>query len=72
MPVDLLHWILSLLPIAGLAFLLIQLRWTAQQSGTVGIFIAAAIAVLFFRISLDGLAVAGAKGVWDAVSILLV
>lgn len=69
-PVDLLHWALALLPILVLAFLLVQLRWTAQQAGAAGIFIAAAVAILFFRSSPETLAVAGAKGVWDALFIL--
>lgn len=71
-PVDVLHWSLALLPILALAFLLVQLRWTAQQAGAAGIFIAAAVAFFFFRTPLETLAVAGAKGVWDALFILLV
>lgn len=72
LPVDILHWSLSILPVAILAWLLIQLRWTAQQAGAFGIFVVAAIALLFFRTPLETLAVAGAKGVWDAIFILLV
>ena len=30
-PVDFLHWGLAFLPILALAFLLVQLRWTAEQ-----------------------------------------
>ena len=72
LPVDLLHWLLAFLPILVLAFLLVQLRWTAQQAGAAGIFVAAAIAFVIFKTPLETLAVAGAKGVWDAVFILLV
>ncbi|MBX9819113.1 L-lactate permease [Afipia birgiae] len=71
-PVDFLHWFLAFLPIVALAFLLIQLRWTAQQAGAAGIFIAAAVAFFIFKAPLETLAVAGAKGVWDAMFILLV
>jgi lactate permease len=71
-PVDFLHWSLAFLPILVMAFLLVQLRWTAQQAGAAGIFIAAAVAFFIFRTPLETLAVAGAKGVWDAVFILLV
>lgn len=71
-PVDFLHWSLAFLPILALAFLLVQLRWTAQQAGAAGIFIAAAVALFVFRTPLETLAVAGAKGVWDALFILLV
>ncbi|MBX9823626.1 MAG: L-lactate permease [Xanthobacteraceae bacterium] len=71
-PVDFLHWSLAFLPILVLAFLLVQLRWTAQQAGAAGIFIAAAVAFFIFKTPLETLAVAGAKGVWDALFILLV
>ena len=71
-PVDFLHWFLAFLPIVALAFLLIQLRWTAQQAGAAGIFIAAAVAFFIFKAPLETLAVAGAKGVWDAMFIILV
>ena len=72
LPVDLLHWSLALLPILVLAFLLVQLRWNGQQAGAAGIFVAAAIAWFLFKAPLETLAVAGAKGVWDAIFILLV
>ena len=71
-PVDLLHWSLALLPILVLAFLLVQLRWNGQQAGAVGAFVAAVVALFFFKTPLETLAVAGAKGVWDAIFILLV
>ena len=71
-PIDCLHWLLAAAPIIVLAFLLVKLRWTAQQAGTTCIFIAAAVALFAFRTPVDTLAVAGAKGVWDAAPILLV
>lgn len=71
-PIDWLHWSLAAAPIIVLAFLLVALRWTAQQAGTACIFIAAAVALLAFRTPVDALAVAGAKGVWDSAPILLV
>lgn len=71
-PIDWLHWLLAAAPIVVLAFLLVKLRWTAQQAGTTGMFVAAAVALFVFRTPVDALAVAGAKGVWDSVSILLV
>ncbi|GAA4514134.1 L-lactate permease [Brevibacterium yomogidense] len=72
LPVDLFHWVLSALPIAALAFFMIQLRWGAQQAGAMGVIVVTGIALLFFRAPLETLGVAGAKGVWDAVSILFV
>lgn len=71
-PVDILHWLLALAPIIVLAFLLVQLRWTAQQAGALGIFVTAVIAVLAFETPWETLSVASAKGVWDAIFILAV
>lgn len=71
-PIDWLHWLLAASPIIVLAILLVNLRWTAQQAGTTCFFIAAAVALFAFRMPVDALAVAGAKGVWDSAPILLV
>lgn len=71
-PIDLLHWLLAVSPIVILAFLLVKLRWTAQQAGAVGMFAAAVVALLAFRTPFETLAVASAKGVWDSVPILFV
>lgn len=71
-PIDWLHWLLAVAPIVILGFLLVKLRWTAQQAGTTGMFVAAAIALLVFETPLNTLAVASAKGVWDSASILFV
>lgn len=49
LPVDVLHWTLSILPILALGFFMIQLRWTAQQAGAMGVIVVTIIALLFFR-----------------------
>ena len=72
LPVDLLHWILALLPILALLVLLVPLRWRAPEAGPVGTFTAALIALVFFQTPVETFAIAGAKGVWDSVLILYV
>ena len=72
LPVDLFHWAVALLPIIALLVLLVGLRWKAPQAGPVGMFLAALIALFIFQAPLENLAVAGGKGVWDAVFILFV
>jgi lactate permease len=71
-PVDLLHWVLAILPIVALLVFLVPLRWRAPEAGPMAMFTAAIVAVLAFRTPWDTLAVASAKGVWDAVFILYV
>jgi lactate permease len=71
-PVDLLHWILAILPIIALLVFLVPLKWRAPEAGPMAMFTAAIVALLAFRTPWDTLAVAGAKGVWDAIFILYV
>jgi len=71
-PVDLLHWILAILPIVALLVFLVPLKWRAPEAGPVAMFVAAIVALVAFRTPWDTLAVAGAKGVWDALFILYV
>ena len=72
LPVDLLRWILALLPIVVLLVLLVLLGWKAPQAGPLGMFTAAAVALFAFATPVETVAVAAAKGVWDAIFILFV
>src|SRR5262249_58758466 len=71
-PVDLLHWVLAILSIVALLVFLVPLRWRAPEAGPMAMFVAAIVALLAFRTPWDTLAVASAKGVWDAIFILYV
>ena len=72
LPISIASWTLALVPILVLLVLLAVLRWKAPQAGPVGMFVAAAVAVLALRTPWDTLAVAAAKGIWDAIFILYV
>src|SRR5690606_30186167 len=72
LPISFVSWTLSLVPLVVLLVLLAVLRWKAPQAGPVGMFVAMAIAVLALRTPWHTLAVASAKGVWDAIFILYV
>jgi lactate permease len=71
-PVDLLHWVLAILSIVALLVFLVPLRWRAPEAAPVAMFTAAIVALVAFRTPWKTLAVAGGKGVWDAVFILYV
>lgn len=71
-PVDVPHWVLSILPIIALLVFLVPLRWRAPEAAPMAMFTAGIIALLAFRTSWQTLAVACGKGVWDAVFILYV
>lgn len=71
-PVDLLHWLLAILSIVALLVFLVPLKWRAPEAGPMAMFVAAIVALLAFQTPWDTLAVASAKGVWDAIFILYV
>ncbi|HSK93502.1 MAG TPA: L-lactate permease [Candidatus Angelobacter sp.] len=72
LPLDPLHWGLALVPLVVLLVLLVGLRWKAPQAGPIGMFVAAGIAIAAFEAPPDVLAIAGGKGMWDAVFVLYV
>lgn len=71
-PITIGFWLLALVPLAALLILLVGLRWTAAQAGALGFFIAAIIALFVFQAGFQTVAVATAKGIWDAIFILYV
>lgn len=71
-PVDVLHWMLAILPVAALLVFLVPLRWRAPEAAPMSMFTAAIIALIAFRTPFPTLAVAFGKGVWDAIFILYV
>lgn len=71
-PVDVGHWALVMIPIVVLLFLYVVRRWAGPEAASVGLLLATLIAVTFFQTPWQTLSVAGAKGVWDAIPIILV
>jgi L-lactate permease len=65
-PVDLLHWTLALLPIV---VLLVLLRWKAPQAGPMGMFTAAAVALLLSVAAIGVLAIEPVNNALEAFSI---
>ena len=72
LPINPLSWTLALVPILVLLVLLAVRRWKAPQAGPVGMFVAALVALFALQTPWETLAVASAKGVWDAIFILYV
>ncbi|WP_199489153.1 L-lactate permease [Micromonospora craniellae] len=57
LPINLGTWLLAISPILLLLLLLAVLRWKAPQAGPVGMFLAVAVALLFFRAPWEAVAV---------------
>jgi lactate permease len=71
-PIDLLYWLLAILPVVALLVLLAIMRWSAAQAGPIGFFVAAILAYLLFQTPFQTIAVATVKGFWDAIFILYI
>jgi len=71
-PVDVLHWVLAILSIVALLVFLVPLRWRAPEAGPMAMFTAGIVALIAFQTPWKTVAVAGGKGVWDAIFILYV
>ena len=72
LPIDAFHWTLAIVPLVLLLILLVGLQWQAPEAGPIGMFVAAGIALVAFQTPWEGLAIATAKGIWDAIFILYV
>lgn len=62
LPINLFYWALAVAPIVILLILLVGLRWSAQEAAPLGMFAAAAIALLAFEALWQTVAVAGGRG----------
>jgi lactate permease len=71
-PINLLYWLLAILPVVALLVLLAIMRWSAAQAGPIGFFVGAILAYLLFQTPLQTIAVATVKGFWDAIFILYI
>lgn len=71
-PLSLPLWLASFAPILALLLLLVWRRWTSAAAAPLGVFAAAAVALLLLATPLETLAVAAGKGIWDAIFVLYV
>ena len=71
-PINLLSWLLSVLPLVLLVILLIGKKWPAYRAAPLAFGISGIIALTYFRCGVPLVAVECAKGAWNAMAILLV
>ncbi|RXZ81920.1 L-lactate permease [Paenibacillaceae bacterium] len=72
LPITLLHWTLSILPIAALLIMMVFLGWSGSLSGGISLAMAFVIALILFDAPWLTTAIGLGKGAWDAFFILLV
>jgi len=71
-PISIEFILLALVPIVVLLVLLVGFKWKGTEAGPVGMFAGLIVALVAFLVSWQGLSVAVAAGIWDAVFILFV
>lgn len=71
-PVTPFMWFMAILPIIVLLILMIKFNWGATEAAAVGLVITAVTGVVLYKADLKLLAVESAKGIWSALTILLI
>lgn len=69
---DYLIWLAAATPVLVLLFLMVQCGWGGDEASSVGLISAIIIAGMVFGAKLDMIALAVAKGMWTALSIVMV
>jgi len=72
MEFDIWRWCAALTPIVVLLILLVGFRWGGDEAASCGLLTAIATGAFFFGAGWDMLATAAAKGMWNAISIIIV
>lgn len=71
-PVNLFMWGMACLPIIVLLILMIRFQWGATEAAPVGLFITVVTGLVFYRADIRLIVSEGAKGIWNALVILLI
>ncbi len=71
-PVTLVTWVAAALPIIVLLILMLKCGWGATEAAPIGVLTALVIATTVFKSDLQLIAMESAKGIWSALTVLLV
>ncbi|QOV19724.1 L-lactate permease [Blautia liquoris] len=71
-PVNLFMWIMAFLPIIVLLVLMMKFHWGATEAAPVGLLITIITGVFFYKADIRLIASESAKGIWNALIIILI
>jgi len=71
-PVNLLMWAMAFLPIVVLIILMVKFKWGAAEAAAIGLLITVITGLVFYKADLTLIAVESAKGIWNALVIVLI
>lgn len=72
MEMSILLWLAAFLPILVLILVLVRFKWGGDEAAVVGLVASILIAFLVYGGKVDGIALAVGKGIWNALSIIIV
>ena len=71
-PINVFMWVMAFLPIAVLLVLMIKFQWGATEAAPIGLLITIITGIFFYKADLTLIAAESAKGIWNALIILLI
>ena len=71
-PINPFMWIMAFLPIVVLLVLMIKFQWGATEAAPIGLLITVFTGIVFYKADIKLLAAESAKGIWNALVILLI
>ena len=71
-PINLFMWIMAFLPIIVLLILMIKFNWGATEAAPIGLLITVITGVVFYKADIRLIAAESAKGIWNALIILII
>lgn len=70
--INLYMWVMAFLPILIFLLLMIKFHWGASKAAPIGLNTAIIVAIFFYRADMNLIALESAKGIWSALTILMV
>ncbi len=71
-PVNVFMWVMAFLPILLLLILMIVFQWGATEAAPVGLLVSVFTGIVFYKADIQLIAAESAKGIWNALVILLI
>ncbi|WP_409275104.1 L-lactate permease [Neobacillus sp. SCS-31] len=72
LPVNILMWVMAVLPIAILIVLMIKFQWGAAEAAPIGLLAAFIISIVFYKSDLQLIGLESAKGIWTALTVIAI
>ncbi|RDU38223.1 L-lactate permease [Neobacillus piezotolerans] len=72
LPVNILMWVMAVLPIAVLILLMVKFHWGAAEAAPIGLLTALIISIVFYKSDLELIGLESAKGIWTSLTVIAI